>query len=88
MKNCFLCKRHLSNSDKSHDVFSLMRESISIPFGMNKNDLLCQECYLNLTNKYKPQPATEIKSNESGIEVRGVEFHDKALTPEETEALV
>jgi hypothetical protein len=64
-----------------------MKESIAIPFGMKKNDVLCQECYLNLRSEYKQERAAEIKSNQGGIEVRGVEFHDKALSPEEIKAM-
>lgn len=82
MKNCFLCMGQLSNSDISHDVFSLMKENIAVPVGMKKNDAICEDCYVKLTNEYKPQRAAE-----SGIEVKDIEFHDKVLTPEEIKAM-
>ena len=87
MKICFLCKRQLSKLDTYYDISKLLKARIAIPTGMKKNDVACEECYLKLTNEYKPQRSSDINTNEAGIEVRGVELHDKALTPEEIKAM-
>jgi hypothetical protein len=87
MKICFLCKRQLSHSDTYYDISKLLREHIAIPIRMNKNDVICEDRYQKLKDEYKPQQTSHINTNVGGVEVRGVEFHDKALTPEEMKAM-
>ena len=87
MKTCFLCKRQLTNTDIIHDVSNLLKENIAIPVGMKKNDVICEQCYVKLTNEYRSQRTVESKNNGSGIETGRVEVHDKVLTLEERKAL-
>jgi hypothetical protein len=56
---------------------------------MKKNDAICEDCYQKLRNEYKLKPpqSSQINTSEGGVEIRGVEFHDKALTPEEIKAM-
>ena len=83
MKICFVCKKQISESDKYLNVFTLGKEGIAIPVGMKGKDVICNECYVKEKNQYKQNQRTLYVSPN----VRGVEIHDKALTPEEIKAM-
>jgi hypothetical protein len=91
MHRCFLCKRQLSASDTHFDISRLIKERIAVPIRMEKNNVICEHCYVKLMNEYKqqqkPQKASNINANKGGLEVRGAEFHDKVLSPKEIKAM-
>src|SRR5579864_6741410 len=85
MTKCFLCQTRLSNSDKTFSRFNLGQEGIVIPAKMKSNDIICNSCYQKEKAKYHKSQMHV--GGGAGLEVRGVEFHNKALSPEEIKAM-
>ena len=79
-KTCFLCNRDFFKSEKKFGPLDLGKEGIEIPARMTEKDQICEECYLKEKSRYKhsKKPSFSV-----GPDVRGVEIHDKVLSPEE-----
>lgn len=74
---CYICKNPFKNSERNYTLSDLGKSGIIIPQGMTSKDRVCHACYFTEDNK-------RVKvTQDPSIQIRGLEIHDKALTPEE-----